>query len=228
MTNYVDYSARWNLKSSLLLGGVFLLLCLTKVFNPTLSNISAGIFITPPKILSKVAFGFSESVADSLWMRSLQDLDYCNEKLAAKRCKGESWLYHVYDVASDLSPRFRSLYSMGSLALSILVSDVEGGEKLLDKGIQNFPDDWILLYRASYHAIYETGNKKKAAELLARAGRAGAPPWVYSLAGRIYSEEGAVELAEKLLIEMKESKQDEVIIQRLEAKIASIKDSKRH
>ena len=71
--------------------------------------------------------------------------------------------------------------------------------------------------------LYEVKDKKRAAELLVRAGENGAPPWVFALAGRLYSDSGEFELAQQLLQEMKDTNQDPTIIKRLEDKIESMK-----
>ncbi|MNL60281.1 hypothetical protein D3C87_1840790 [compost metagenome] len=96
---------------------------------------------------------------------------------------------------------------------------MEGATKIFEKGIKAFPNDWPMLYRAAYHYLYEVGNKTRAAELLILAGKNGAPQWVYSLAGRLYSDSGKRELAEKLLEQMIIEGQDPAIIQRLKDKL---------
>lgn len=179
--------------------------------------------IAPPKLIKHLSFGYAEALADSLWIRALQDFDYCESEVAKNTCKNNTWLYQMLDTTTDLSPHFRMPYATGGVALSVLVGDVEGAAKFFEKGVREFPKDWPILYRAAYHYLYEVKDKKRAAELLIEAGKYGAPPWVFSLAGRLYSDSGNLELAEALLQEMKDSKQDPTLIERLEKKIESIK-----
>jgi thioredoxin-like negative regulator of GroEL len=104
-----------------------------------------------------------------------------------------------------------------------MITDVDGATKIFDKGIKRFPNYWPMLYSAAYHYLYELNDKKRAAELLIEVGKNGGPPFVFSLAGRLYSDEGQVELAESLLKQMIAEKQDEQFIKRLQDKIAQIK-----
>jgi len=179
--------------------------------------------VAPPAMIHHMAFGFNEVMADSLWIRSLQDFDYCENQLAEHLCAGSSWLYQMLDATTNLSPKFRIAYSSGALALTIIISDYEGASKLFDKGVKEFPNDWPLLYRAGYHFLYETSDKKKAADLFKRAADNGAPPWLYNLAGRLYSDSGNLDVAEKLLEEMIKTEQDPGFIERLRQKIQSVK-----
>ncbi|WII71410.1 hypothetical protein QJS83_13150 [Bdellovibrio sp. 22V] len=179
--------------------------------------------IAPPPMLERFSFGFSEIVADSLWIRTLQDFDYCDQEVAKKVCRNNSWLYQMLDAITNLSPHFRIPYAAGALALTVLITDVDGATKIFDKGVKAFPKDWPILYRAAYHYLYEVKDKKRAAELLIQAGQNGAPQWVFTLAGRLYSDSGHLELAESLLQEMIATNQDPVLIKRLQDKINSIK-----
>ena len=133
----------------------------------------------------------------------------------------------MLDSTTSLSPNFRIPYAAGGLALSVIVGDIEGASKLFEKGVAAFPNDWPILYRAAYHSLYEMKNKKRAAELLIQAGKNGAPPWVFTLAGRLYSDEGEIFLAESLLQEMKDTKQDASFINRLQEKIDTVKAGKK-
>lgn len=209
--------------SSLLLGlFAFFLVVITRTHQPALNNASRRL-VAPPPQLKHFVFGFNEVVADSLWIRTIQDFDYCDQVQSHNLCKGNSWLYKMLDATTDLSPQFRIPYAAGGLALTVLISDVEGATKIFEKGVRSLPKDWTISYRAAYHYLYEVKDKKRAAELLTQAGDNGAPPWVFSLAGRLYSDSGELELAQQLLQEMKDTNQDPTLIKRLEDKIESMK-----
>lgn len=183
--------------------------------------------IAPPPYIERMSFGYQESIADIMWIRAIQDFDYCDQEIAAKVCVNNSWLYKMLDTVTNLSPHFRTPYAAGALALTVIISDIDGATKIFDKGVKEFPNDWPILYRAAYHYLYEVKDKKRAAELLIQAGQNGAPPWVFSLAGRLYSDSGHLDLAQSLLAEMKRNNQDPVLIKRLEDKIESLKASAR-
>lgn len=188
------------------------------------SGIKASL-IHPLPYMDKLSFGYQEVLADSMWIRSVQDLDYCEEKISQNLCRNQGWLFQMLDTVTNLSPHFRLPYAAGALALTVIISDIDGATKLFEKGVRAFPNDWPILYRAAYHFLYEVKDKKRAAELLIQAGQNGAPSWVFSLAGRLYSDSGHLELAENLLREMEQSQQDPKLIDRIRKKIRSIKES---
>ena len=110
------------------------------------------------------------------------------------------------------------------MALSVMVSDISGASKVFDRAVQEFPNDWPILYRASYHALLEEKNKSKAAGLLIKTAQNGGPPWAYDLAGRLYSESGQVELAESLQKQLEDQKFPQAIIDRIKQRIAEVKN----
>lgn len=205
--------------------GIFSLLCVfISLKNWTTSGASYRDLMAPPPGIERFTFGYEEVSADLLWIRTLQDFDYCEKSLSEGVCINNSWLYHMLDAVTNLAPHFRIPYAAGGLALTVLISDIEGATKIFDKGVVAFPHDWPLLYRAAYHYLYEVKDKKRAADLLIQAGQNGAPPWVFSLAGRLYSDNGYMDLAESLLANMIQAHQDPAIIHRLQQKIQSMKN----
>jgi tetratricopeptide (TPR) repeat protein len=177
----------------------------------------------PPAGIQHFTFGHREVTADILWVRAIQDFDYCDQQIARNLCIGKGWLYQMLNAITDLSPKFRMPYATGAVALSVMVSDIDGAARIFDKGVENFPTDWPILYRAGYHYLYEVKDKKKAADLFIRAARNGAPPWVYSLAGGLYNESNQRAIAEKILQEMIKTEVDPAIIKRLSEKLENIR-----
>ena len=172
-------------------------------------------FIAPPKQIQHFAFGYNEPMADILWIRAIQDFDYCEQKIDKTNCRANSWLYKILDVVTDLSPQFRAAHSMGPIALSIVISDIAGASKIFDKAAERFPKDWTILGRAAYHALYEEDDRSKAARLLKQAAENGGPFWYYALSGRLFAEGGQMELGEALLQELKDTNQPQHLIDRL-------------
>lgn len=200
---------------SLVMG--FLLIALTSFHLPAdkINHPS----ILPPKDLPQFTFGHRDTFADSFWIRTIQDMDYCEngpalpvptntsqEKLihgqqewAPPSCH-TGWVYHMLDTVTELAPRFKTPYISGALTLSVIVADRQGATLLFEKGLKQFPNDGRLAFYAAYHMLYEEANPKRAAELLIQAGKnGGAPAWVFSLASRILQKDGQVELARLIL-----------------------------
>lgn len=178
--------------------------------------------VAPPNSIKYFAFGYNHVLADGFWIRSLQDFNYCEKQIGKHLCKGNGWLYQMLNLMTDLSPKFRMAYSAGGMALTVLVSDIEGASKFFDKAVLEFPEDWIILYKAAYHCIFEEKNPSKAASLAERAAKHGAPFWVYSLAARLYTEGGRKEFALRMVDELKKREADQVnqkVIERIEEKL---------
>lgn len=181
--------------------------------------------LSPPPGIEHFTFGHRDVTADFLWVRAIQDFDYCEQSIAKGLCVGKGWLYRMVNTITNLSPKFRMPYATGAIALSVMVSDISGAAHIFDKGIENFPNDWPILYRAAYHNLYEVKDKKKAADLFIRAGRNGAPSWVFSLAGGLYNESNERKLAEAILQEMIELEVDVKIVGRLREKLKSLRSN---
>ncbi|MEY4615185.1 MAG: hypothetical protein RJB66_145 [Pseudomonadota bacterium] len=193
-----------------------LLVVASKMYlKPFKSPSSYVYFVSPSRQLEHFTFGYRELVADMMWLRAIQDLDQCDQKLAEGENCNNSWAYKMVDKITDLSPRFRIIYATVPVMLSVTVNDQKGAIQLLEKGIKNFPNDWPILYKGGYLFLFEQGDKLKAAEYFLRAQQNGAPDWIASLATKLYSEAGRRELAEQLVAEYEEKGFDSSILERM-------------
>jgi len=205
---------------TLALAGVFSLLLIglttVKKTNPEFQSEK----FLPPKGIVNFTFGQRELMADLYWIRLIQDFDFCERKIDQMNCSGRGWVFHMLDLVTELSLSFRMPLAVGPMMLSVVVSDIQGASLLFDKAVARFPHDWSILYRASYHALIEEKDRAKAAALLERAGREGAPEWVFSLSARLYSESGQAEVAAGLLSELEQSGSvSEGILERIRQKL---------
>lgn len=175
--------------------------------------------IAPPPRLEYFSFGFQMSLADSFWIRAIQDFDYCENSLKQNLCKGNGWLAQMLDTITNLAPDYQIVYRTGAMALTILVSDYEGASRIFDKGVKLYPKDDRLLLRAAYHAMIEEKNAPKAAGLLIQAAKNGGVPWYYNLAARLYSESGKKELAVSLYKELEDSGTEAGVLARMREKL---------
>lgn len=176
-------------------------------------------FLSPPAI-QHFTFGMREQTADFLWLRAVQDFDYCENEIAKQVCQSTGWLFRMIDLITDLSPKFRMPYATGGMALTVLVNDFEGASRIFDKAVSAFPKDWAILSRAAYHVMYEEKNKQKAVGLLKRAADQGAPPWYYFLANRLATEDGNLLFTEKLIQQLEsEPSPDPLLLKNLKARL---------
>ena len=191
---------------------VLILLCLffagqILLFSENLEKQSKKAFyFAPPSLIKRFSFGFSELYADILWMRLLQDIDFCSSKKGQPvydgktkyQCK-KGWSYKMTEAITELAPRFLSPYEIAGSIMSVVMGDKEGAGKIYDKALKNFPHYWPIHFSASYHYLLELKQEKKAVPLLIKTADLGGPPWLYALAGKIYSQKGQLFLAREVL-----------------------------
>lgn len=201
--------------------------------------------VPPPEYIEYFAFGFGESIADSIWLRWIQDSDNCQTYLKPvenltvepkpveekahtyydprhKVCDN-SWAFKMLDAVTKLAPRFKMPYVAGGISLSVLTEDYAGANVIFDRGIAAYPDDWNLAYRAAYHYLFDMKDKARAAELLNLASDHGAPYWVKSLAARLFSESGQLELGLRTLIAYRDSLVGDKGRKEIEERITALK-----
>ncbi len=182
-------------------------------------------YLAPSKYIQNIAFGMKIQLADSFWLRAIQDFDYCDQIVNDKECKGKSWLFHILDLTTDLDEHFFHAFHWGGLALSIIISDYSGASIIFDKGVKLFPNEWLLLYSAAYHALFEEKDKLKASNLYFEAAKNGAPKWVRLMAGRLAAESGEKEFAAKILSAMIEMSDDPRYIKKLKKKLEALEST---
>jgi len=154
-------------------------------------------------LLEHSVLGYKNLAADMLWIRVIQEIDYAEHKFINR-----GWVFRFLDAVTTLDPRYQMVYREGVVVLSIIIRDAEGAAYLYERGIKNFPNDWILAYKAGYHYLHEVKNCKRAAELLNKAADNGAPWWVHALAGRLFAKSGQYELAKSVLQDAMEKAED--------------------
>jgi hypothetical protein len=187
--------------------------------------------VSPPKDLKYFVLGYNDSVADSLWLRVIQDIDICEKngssaqgapsftsKAEPGKCE-KGWVFTMLDAITQLAPKFRIVYAAGGVLLSVVVQDTEGARIIFDRGLENFPHDWPLEYKAAYHYMDNVKDLKKAADLMVSAAKDGAPSWTYSLAAHLYTKEGQAFLAKSMLEDLLQNHPDERYNKKLEIRL---------
>jgi hypothetical protein len=164
-----------------------------------------------------LTLGHMNSVADSMWLKFIQNDDYCENQDKAKssnegvgldrileykmkesRCH-LGWTYQILDFITDLAPQFREAYLIGGTSLTIGVDDREGARLIFEKGLKRFPHDWLMNYRASYIYLFELQEPQRAAALLIEAYHNGGPQFLAVLAARLYTKEGKAVIGKAIL-----------------------------
>jgi hypothetical protein len=155
-----------------------------------------------------------------LWIGLIQDFSFCEKEVASHVCVSEGWAYKMAITISHLDPHFRALHFNAPLMLTVVVNDIGGASKLLDRSVELFPGDWQILYTAAYQALVEEKNKNKAATLFLNAARSGGPKWFYDASVKLYTEGGEVEVAHSVVQSLREKKDiDSKLLETMEERV---------
>ena len=175
----------------------------------SLKSTEHPVYFAPPDLIQHFSFGFPDIYADLLWIRLIQNIDFCSAERGIPRYDGQTshqcdkgWSYKVTNTLTELVPRFEAPYMISGAIMSVIMRDKEGAKKIYDKGIQRFSNNWRLFFNAGYHYLMEIQDKKKGAELFLKAAQNGGPPWLYDLSVHQYEESGKLYTARKILQEM--------------------------
>ena len=179
-----------------------LLISITSTYKAKIEHPFSKPIMIPPEQLEHFTFGHPDLIADLLWIRAVQSMDYCgstfttDEPVAlgnnARICE-KGWLFHMLDAATRVAPRYRVIYSRGAVNLSVVVNDFQGAGVIFKRGTEVFPEDWVIYYNAGYHELFDMNNPHGAAEYMRLAGVYGAPNWATLLAAKLFDQAGQAE-----------------------------------
>ncbi len=189
-------------------------------------NPDAYLYLPSGNYLRTLSMGNPSFMGDLLMARALT---YFGKHYYQRGYKYE-WLYHLFDVLTDIDPHNKESYLMGARLLTSV--DVNLSNKLLEKGMSNHPDYWKIPELIGFNYFYHLKDSEKAAKYYEIASRLpGHPPYVPSLAGKFYSEIGRFEEAIKVLKNFYETTEDKRLkedfaeqIEQLEQKIREKKE----
>lgn len=191
-----------------------------------LETVNYPVYFAPPALIRHFSFGFPDFYADLLWIRLIQNIDFCNAQQGIPKYDGRTsyqcekgWSYKMTDTLTELAPRFLVPYLISSSIMSVIMGDREGAKKIYDKGIRRFPDNWKLFFNAGYHYLLELQDQEKGAELFLRAAQNGGPLWLYDLSAKQYEESGKFLMARQILQEFLRNSQLEFVRQHIKERL---------
>ena len=163
-------------------------------------------YFAPPEVIKYFSFGFNDLYADILWMRLIQNIDFCSSKKGLPIYDGQTkyecekgWSYKMTSAITELAPRFLTPYEIAGSIMSVIMGDKLGAKKIYDKALKVFPNNWQIHFSASYHYLVELKEEEKAAKLLIKTADLGGPLWLYALAAKTYKKKGRLLLAKEIL-----------------------------
>lgn len=178
---------------------IFLNLPLIVFFNTKSSVLSKPnpdvyLYLPSGNYLRTLSIGNPSFLGDLIMARALT---YFGSHYYQRGYKYE-WLYHLFDVLTDIDPYNKESYLIGARLLTLV--DVNLSNKLLEKGMKNHPDYWKIPELIGFNYFYHLKEPEKAAKYYEIASNLPShPPYVPSLAGKFYSEIGMFDEAIKVL-----------------------------
>jgi hypothetical protein len=170
------------------------------------------LYLPGANALRAASLGHTELAADLLAARTNV---YFGAQIAARG--GHRWLERYLHTALDLDPTFHSLYRRGATMLvytgqNISVDALLAADRLLERGIREFPSDWEIWFQLGFNLLFElpplAGEddprvpewRQRGVEALRQATLLdGVPPWLPNLAAQMLTKQGGDALAIKHL-----------------------------
>jgi len=104
------------------------------------------IYIPSGKFLKYATFGYSSLAADLVYLWAIQY--YSNYTIAERY----DHLDHIFAIIAELDPRYLDPYEMGAIIAVYEARDPYLAFKVLDRGLEKNPDQWIFPYQAGHYA----------------------------------------------------------------------------
>jgi len=176
-------------------------------------------------MLRAMGLGQDTLVGSLLWVKALA---YFGERFSKDR--RYRWLETYVDTIADVDPQFRKLYEWAGVVVMyggrIDNRAVRSSIRILERGVEAFPDDWQLAFMLGCNYAFELKasnqeqkqqNLKSALLYLRRASYAeGAPPYVVGFVGSLYQRVGWLEVAAAYLQDAYLQTEDPELRERLE------------
>jgi tetratricopeptide (TPR) repeat protein len=92
-----------------------------------------------------MSLGYRNLVSDMLWFKTVQY--YGGFRLGKNSLR---LFRHLITVITDLDPQFTFAYQLGAVIMAEDMNSFEEGRKILQKGIENNPDNWRLTFEMGF------------------------------------------------------------------------------
>jgi tetratricopeptide (TPR) repeat protein len=145
-------------------------------FDGANSGTKELLYMPNGKYLKAISLGHAPLLADFVYLWAIQ---YYSDYNQADRYR---YVEHVFgDVIAELDPGYIDPYWLGALILTTDGQDEEAGLRLLDRGFEKNPSEWILPFLAGWEC-QRVGQFDRAAAYFDRAAKApGAPPELFRM-----------------------------------------------
>ncbi len=191
-------------------------------------------YLPPSHWLRAFSIGYNETAADFVWVKTI--VYFGGSSLSTKQKEQVGHTHNYLATAADLDPRFRRLYTTGSSITlfekggSVTEQTVKKAIELLERGIEEFPNDGEMAFHLGFTHYYEMRpflrddpqdpkrryHRETGVKYIGRSAMMeGSPPYATRLSATLYSKEGFDELMVDHLKAMLLKETDEKIRGRL-------------
>ncbi len=144
--------------------------------------------------------GFDLLLADFLWIET--GAYFGKHRQTDKRYP---YLYHMFDIITDLDPKFIPAYTLGTILLTTDAKKSDLALKLLDKGMADNPELWQIPFTKGFIYYIHNKNPKEASKwFLIASYKEDAPEMVQKFAAWTLSKGKGVELTLRLYLRLYE------------------------
>ncbi len=145
------------------------------------------LYLPNGKHLKIMSLGHANLLADVIYLWAIQY--YSNYE----REQRQRYVEHIFgDVVTELDPRYVDAYWLGALIMIVENHDLEAGLRLLEKGIERNPEQWILPYLAAWECYHGKQYSRAAAFFEQAAGIPGAPDAVRRMRAGMLTKVGSL------------------------------------
>lgn len=103
------------------------------------------LYLPSGQFLEQVSLGYRNLAADILWFRTIQYYG------GYRQGENDIKLFtHLVDVITDLDPQFAFAYLFGGLIIAEDLGHFDEGVAFIEKGIENNPTDWWLVFELGF------------------------------------------------------------------------------
>ena len=107
---------------------------------------SAIKYLPAGEYLKYATMGYSTLAADLVYLWAIQ---YYSTPEITDRF---DHLDHIFDIITDLDPLYLDAYEVGAIIAVYEAQDMDVALKILDKAIENNPDEWLFPFEAGHYA----------------------------------------------------------------------------
>lgn len=187
------------------------------------SSMEDVLFISSPQFVKRASLGCAGLLADIYWMRVVQ---YFGRKHARDSMEYKA-LAPLLDITTTLDPNLVVVYEWGSTFLDQPppsgAGDAEAAVALIQKGIQNNPDDWHLYFTLGFIQYLDQHDYAGAAKTFETGANAGGThPWLRILAAKVLSDAGNIETARYMWQNIYNESTDQSLRQNAELHLACL------